>query len=146
MYGEIVMAKKPPRVKLLVTAERSKLDKDSQTGNVYIYVNDVKVVELDYIIDQGHQITISSLNTEEDYRHCGFASIAMESIFGMARILRVPVYLYSAITAVKFYEKLGFRRVKKSWKCIEPDGDPSDDDMVWLPQGLYRRKHIKLHV
>lgn len=137
---------KPSRVKLLVTAERSRLDRYSHTGEVIVSVDGKQVCTLDFIVDEGNQITVVTLNTEKIYQHCGYASIAMEAIFGLARTLEVPVSLTSAANAVRFYEKLGFRRVKNSWKGIEPDGNPNDDNVVWLPQCLYRRRHIKIHV
>jgi GNAT superfamily N-acetyltransferase len=114
---------------------------------VVVFLRGEEVSKLLFSID-ADQITVSSFNTEEEYQRCGFGSIAMEAVFGIARTLELPVYLYSAANAVPFYKKLGFHRVIEChWKGVEPDDkEPDSEDMVWLPQSLYRRRHIILHV
>lgn len=145
-YMGIIMGRKSKRVKLLVTCERSNLDNKAQTGEIMVYLGDDRISKLCFTIDHD-QITVSTFNTEAEYQRCGYGSIAMEVIFGLSRILRLPVVLYSSVKAVGFYQKLGFHRAKENyWKAIKPDDEIDDEDMIWVPQCLNRRRRIIIHV
>ena len=76
----------------------------------------------------------------------------MHILMGVAQSKKIPIYLYSLLEAVQFYEKLGFtrlRRYRKGWykgKRVVIDNlnirktfiqQTNRTDMIWIPSNVH---------
>lgn len=94
------------------------------------------------------EITIASLFVAEKYRNKNYGSLIMEMIKSYAYIVKMPVVLYSAIGAIGFYRKLGFKAEadKNKDKRIVSRKNPmlAECNMYWIPTSMKYRKRIFL--
>jgi len=101
-------------------------------------------------------IYVSWVETSKYYRHYGYGSVLMTIIKGFAQILNKPVLLYAVDEeSVAFNETLGFvsmtsPKIKK--KIVTVNKNPKlkayeweEQDMIWLPTKLRRKREIRVY-
>lgn len=91
------------------------------------------------------EIYVDSLNMDAEYQCLGYGSMIMDVIKGLSRFLRKPIILYSVGDSLPYYEKMEFcscldEKYSKKIVFNSDDPDPSDKDLIWIPECLRRRK------
>ena len=120
-------------------------------GKLELKRKDVVICYSYFTLDK-YQLTVTDINTTRRYRRRGYGSILMHVLMGVAKSKKVPIYLYSLSDAIKFYEKLGFvrlRRYRNGWyrgKRVVIDNlnvrktfgeQTNKTDVVWIPDNVH---------
>lgn len=110
-----------------------------------------KISSVDFIYEKTF-ISITDLLTGRRYRRKGYATLLMYFMMGLSKSKRRPLYLYSLNETVKFYEKLGFVRLRrykngryKGKRVIIDNLNPhktfneqtNRQDLIWIPTNMH---------
>ena len=123
--------------------------------DVKVMVDGVQAAYAQFTID-GSQIMVTSVDTEEVYRRCGYGRLLFDGgLKCVSTQKKLPLILWSSDYAlgIKFYEKIGFlhlndpevqkRVIFGNLKDVyDITSKVDDDDFIWIPQSLNRRKPI----
>lgn len=122
---------------------------DMKEETVRVMVDGFEASKAEFTFD-GSQIMVTDVSTENKYQKCGYGRLLFDALKLISEQKKMPLILWSLDTAIPFYEKIGLlhldnpevqKRVKfgniKKDKIIER---VDDDDFIWIPQSLYRRK------
>lgn len=122
-----------------------------ERGKIELKRKEIVICYAYFTLDK-YQLTICDINTTRRYQRKGYGSIMMHILMSVAKSKKVPIYLYSLSDVVKFYEKLGFirlRRYRKGWyrgKRVVIDNlnvrktfgeQTNKTDMVWIPSNVH---------
>lgn len=128
---------------------------DMEAETVVVMVDGIEAAKALFTID-GSQIMVTNVDTEEKYRKCGYGRLLFDGgLKCIANQKKLPLILRSSDYAmeIKFYEKIGFLHLNDPevqkrvfFGNLETPEDIAakidDDDFIWLPQTLNRRKPI----
>ena len=128
---------------------------DMEAETVVVMVDGVEVAKAEFTIDNS-QIMVTSVNTEEVYRKCGYGRLLFDGgLKCIANQKKLPLILWSSDYAleIKFYERMGFLHLNDPevqkrifFGNLETAEDIAakidNDDFIWIPQSLNRRKPI----
>lgn len=102
------------------------------------------------------QIDVVDMDISKRYRKRGFGRLIMMAIMALAQEVRKPIFLFATEESVKFYERLGLRRIwnHKKWNDVKVEfmnlnpekkfcEQCSNIDFVWIPSGV---THIQLYM
>lgn len=140
-------------LRLIFSAIHKKPTKDSArsfVGEVTLVKEHTPVCKIKFWVDET-RIYITDLDVHERHRRCGYGRLTMDYIMFLAEVLRKPIFLYSEVEAVKFYEKLGMEHLnspKMKRKIRVLNENPKykhhwdDEDFIWIPKCLRRQKRI----
>lgn len=125
-------------------------------GTVKVIVDGQEAATADFMFDET-QIRVTSVDTEEAYRKCGYGRLLFDALKCIANQKKMPLLLWASTYAleIKFYEKLGFLHLNNPEvqdKVIfgnlntneEITEKIDEDDFVWIPQTLNRKPILNL--
>jgi hypothetical protein len=135
------MTKKKKGLRLEITGGENKGISPDWWGEIYLYKDGRKIGNAGFTINE-FQITVDTLKVKEDDQKQGYGRLIMETIKSIAIFKNLPVVLYSAMSAEKFYLKIGFKKCKDYENIKDISGSTSDLDMIWLPKKIVKKERI----
>jgi hypothetical protein len=125
---------------------------DIKAGEVKVVVDGTEAAKAEFVFDDT-QIMISSVNTEKLYKRSGYGRLLFDTLKCLSNQRRKPLILWSSEEGIKFYEKIGllhlddpkvqkriiFGNLNTTEEILEK---VDDDDFVWIPQSLGKKKAI----
>jgi hypothetical protein len=124
---------------------------DMKDEVIEVIVDGKEVTKIEFI-NEGNQITIASIGTETPYQKCGYGRLAFEVLKLLSEQYKLPIVLWSLDPAVPFYEQIGLLHLNNpevqkkvmfgNVEIKELKEKINNNDFVYMPQSLYRRKPI----
>lgn len=125
---------------------------DMKEENVKVIVDGKEAAKAEFTLD-GTQIMVTNVNTEDAYQKSGYGRLLFDALKCISQQKKLPLILWSSDEGIPFYEKIGLLHLddpevqkKVIFGNLKTQEDiitkVDDDDFIWIPQGLYRRKPI----
>lgn len=124
---------------------------DMIAETVMVMVDEFEASRAEFTFDDT-QIMVTNVGTDEKYQKSGYGRILFDALKLVSEQKKMPLVLWSLIGAVSFYEAIGLLHLNDpevQKRVIFGNVDTADlnkkvneDDFVFLPQSLNRRKPI----
>jgi hypothetical protein len=125
---------------------------DMGKETVVIMVDGIEAAKAEFTLD-GTQIMVTNVNTKNVYQKSGYGRLLFDALKCISQQKKLPLILWSSDEGIPFYEKIGLLHLDnpevqnriifgnlKTKDDIATKVD--DDDFIWIPQSLNRRKPI----